>query len=198
MKSARHGLELPFALRTTGWFLLAIAAGALFCAIATAQADHASEYDVKAAFLFNFTKFVEWPQDSFQDAAAPIVIGIIGDDPFGNNLMQMIEGKTVQGRNLVIRKERFGDDLRRCKVLFVSTSERQRSTEILGSLRGASVLTVSDIGGFAEAGGTMQFVTEEGRLRFVVNLDAARQSKLLVSAKLLALARVIHQAHPTT
>jgi len=192
MKSPRQGLQFPFALRTTGWFLLAIAAGALFCAIAAAQADHASEYDVKAAFLFNFTKFVEWPEGSFADAAAPIVIGIIGDDPFGDNLMHMIEGKTVQGRYLVIRKERFGDDLRRCEVLFVSTSERQRSTQILGSVRGASVLTVSDIGGFAEAGGTMQFVTEEGRLRFVVNLDSARQSKLLVSAKLLALARVIH------
>jgi hypothetical protein len=191
MKPPRHGSELPFALRTTSWFLLAIAAGAFCCAIAGAQADHASEYDVKAAFLFNFTKFVEWPQDSFQDTAAPIVIGIIGEDPFGDNLMHMIEGKTVQGRTLVIRKQRFGDDLRRCEVLFVSTSERQRSTQILGSLRGASVLTVSDIGGFAESGGTMQFVTEEGRLRFVVNLDAARQSKLLVSAKLLALARVI-------
>jgi hypothetical protein len=192
MTSRRHGLGLPFALRTTIWFLLAIAAGALCCAIAAAQSDHADEYDVKAALLFNFTKFVEWPQDSFQDAAAPIVIGIIGDDPFGGNLLHMIEGKTVRGRYLVIRKERFGDDLRRCEVLFISASERQRSTRILGSLRGASVLTVSDIGGFAEAGGTMQFVTEERQLRLVVNLDAARQSKLLVSAKLLALARVIH------
>ena len=144
--------------------------------------------------MFNFTKFVEWPEGSFNDPAAPIVIGIIGDDPFGDSLMRIVAEQTVQGRWIVIRKERFGDDLRRCHVLFISTSERQHSAQILTSLRDASVLTVSDIDGFAEAGGAMQFVTEENRVRFVVNLDAARQSKLRVSAKLLALARVIHSA----
>jgi len=194
LESPLHRLQLPFALRSAGWFLFALAAGALFCSIAAAQSDQAREYDVKAAFLFNFTKFVEWPEGSFSDPAAPIVIGIIGDDPFGDSLMRIVAGQTVQGRSIVIRKESFGGDLRRCHVLFISASERQHSAQILASLQDASVLTVSDIDGFAEAGGAMQFVTEENRVRFVVNLYAARQSKLRVSAKLLALARVIHSA----
>jgi hypothetical protein len=191
IKTPRHRLQLPFALRKAGWFLFALVLGAHFCSIAAAQSDQAEEYDVKAAFLFNFTKFVEWPEGSFNDSSSPIVIGIIGDDPFGDSLLHIVAGQTVQGRWIVIRKERFGDDLRRCQVLFISTSERPHSTQILAGLQDASVLTVSDIDGFAEAGGAMQFVTEENRVRFIVNLDAARQSKLRVSAKLLALARVI-------
>jgi hypothetical protein len=147
---------------------------------------------VKAAFLFNFTKFVEWPEKAFNGPQAPIVIGIIGDDPFGDSLMRIVAGQKAQGRAILIVKYRRGDDLRRSQILFISASERLRNAEILASLQDASVLTVSDIDGFAEAGGTMQFVMQENRVHFVVNLDAATQSKLRVSAKLLALARVIN------
>ena len=185
-------LQLQFALRTAGSFLFVLVAGALFCAIAGAQSDQPSEYAVKAAFLFNFTKFVEWPERTFSGPQAPIVIGIIGDDPFGDSLMRIVAGQKAQGRAILIAKYRRGDDLRRSQILFISASERLRSAEILASLQDASVLTVSDIDGFAEAGGTMQFVVQENRVRFVVNLDAATQSKLRVSAKLLALARVIN------
>jgi uncharacterized protein DUF4154 len=157
-----------------------------------AQSDQPSEYEVKAAFLFNFTKFVEWPDGSFNDPHAPIVIGIIGDDPFGESLIRIVGGQKAQGRAIVIIRYRRGDDLRRCHILFISASERQHSAQIVASLRDASVLTVSDIDGFAEAGGAMQFVMQESRVRFVVNLDAATQSKLRVSAKLLVLARVIN------
>jgi uncharacterized protein DUF4154 len=185
-------LRRRFALRTAGGFLFALAAGVLFGAIGMAQSDQPSEYEVKAAFLFNFTKFVEWPDGSFNDPHAPIVIGIIGDDPFGESLIRIVAGQKAQGRAIVIIRYRRGDDLRRCHILFISASERQHSTQILASLRDASVLTVSDIDGFAEAGGAMQFVMQESRVRFVVNLDAATQSKLRVSAKLLVLARVIN------
>ena len=185
-------LLFALALRTAGWFLFALAAGVLFCAIGAAQSDQPSEYEVKAAFLFNFTKFVEWPDGSFDGPHAPIVIGIIGDDPFGDSLTRIVAGQQVQGRSVVIRKARFGEDLRHCHVLFISASERQRSAQILAGLRDASVLTVSDIDGFAEAGGSMQFVMQENRVRFLVNLDAATQSKLRVSAKLLALAQVVN------
>ena len=106
----------------------------------------------------------------------------------------MIMGQKVQGRSLVIRKERIGDDLRRCHVLFVSLSEREHAARILASVQAAGVLTVSDIEGFAEAGGVMQFVTEEDRVRFLVNLDAATQARLRLSAKLLALASVIRHS----
>jgi hypothetical protein len=187
-----HFLRRRFALRTAGGFLPALAAGVLFCAIGAAQSDQPSEYEVKAAFLFNFTKFVEWPDGSFEDAHAPIVIGIIGDDPFGDGLIRIVAGQKVQGRAIVIIKYRRGDDLRRCHILFISASERQHSAQILVGLKDASVLTVSDLDGFAAAGGVMQFVMEENRVRFVVNLDAATQGKLRVSAKLLALAQVVN------
>jgi len=185
-------LQLQFALRTAGSFLFVLAAGGLFCAMAAAQSDQPSEYAVKAAFLFNFTKFVEWPEKAFNGPQAPMVIGIIGDDPFGDSLTRIVAGQKAQGRAILIVKYRRGDDLRRSQILFISASERLRNAEILASLQDASVLTVSDIDGFAEAGGTMQFVMQENRVHFVVNLDAATQSKLRVSAKLLALARVIN------
>ena len=194
LKPQPHCLRRRFALRTAGGFLFALAAGVLFCAIGAAQSDQPSEYEVKAAFLFNFTKFVEWPDGSFNDPHAAIVIGIIGDDPFGESLIRIVAGQKAQGRAIAIIKYRRGDDLRRCHILFISASERQHSVQILASLRDATVLTVSDIDGFAEAGGAMQFVMQENRVRFVVNLDAATQSKLRVSAKLLALARVINHS----
>jgi hypothetical protein len=172
--------------------VFALAASVLFCAIGAAQSDQPSEYEVKAAFLFNFTKFVEWPDGSFDDSHSPIVIGIIGDDPFGDSLTRIVAGQKAQGRAIVIMKYRRGDDLRRCHILFVSASERQHSAQILAGLQGAGVLTVSDIDGFADAGGVMQFVMQENRVRFVVNLDAATQGKLQVSAKLLALAQVVN------
>jgi hypothetical protein len=185
-------MERPrFALPSAGWALLIV--GTLsFYAVVAAQSDQPSEHVVKAAFLFNFTKFVEWPDASFSDPHAPIVIGIVGDDPFGDSLARIISGQKAQGRAIVIVKYRRGDDLRHCHVLFISTSERFRAIQILSGLQQASVLTVSDIDGFAEAGGDMQFVMQENRVRFIVNLDAATQSKLRISAKLLALARVIN------
>jgi hypothetical protein len=194
MKSRSRVPKLPFVLRTGGRFLFAFAAGALFCATAAAQSDQPSEYQVKAAFLFNFTKFVEWPEDSVGDPHSPIVIGIIGDDPFGGSLIGIVAGEKVQGRPIVIMKYRRGDDLRRCHILFVSGSERLHTAQILTGLQDASVLTVSDIDGFAAAGGMMQFVKQGNRIHFVVNLDAATQAKLRVSSKLLALAQVVNRS----
>lgn len=191
LKHTRHTLGLRFPVRTAGVFLAASLAGLLLYNVAFAQSDQPSEYEVKAAFLFNFTKFVEWPDGSFDAPQAPIVVGIIGDDPFGNDLERIIAGQKVQGRSLVIRRERWGDDLRRCHVLFISASEHGHSSRILESVQSAGVLTVSDMEGFAEGGGVIEFVIEQNRVRFVVNLDAATQDRLRLSAKLLALARVI-------
>jgi hypothetical protein len=192
LASQSGGLQFRLARRAANWFLFALAATVFSCAVAAAQSDQPSEYEVKAAFLFNFTKFVEWPDGSFADAHSPIVIGILGDDPFGDGLVRIVEGQKVQGRSIVIRHEHLGDDLSRCHVLFIGASERQRSGQILAALRDASVLTVSDLDGFAAAGGVMQFVMQENRVRFVVNLDAATQSRLRVSAKLLALAQLVN------
>lgn len=190
MKQTRQHVGFRFHAQTASFFVAAFLAN-LFVGSAVSPQSEPSEYQVEAAFLFNFTKFVEWPDGSFDSPQAPIVVGIIGDDPFGDDLDRMIAGQIVQGHRLVIRRERWGDDLRRCQVLFVSASEHDHRSRILESVHSAGVLTVSDMEGFAEAGGVIEFVVEQKRVRFIVNLDAATQDRLRVSAKLLALARVI-------
>ena len=150
-----------------------------------------TEYQVKAAYLFNFLKFVEYPGDSFVDPLAPIVIGIVGDDPFGSALPQVVTGKTVQGRDLVLRSYRAGEDLRGAHILFISVSEKKRLPVILASLHGSSVLTVSDMEGFLDAGGMVQFLNENGRVRFAINVDATSRARLKLSSKLLSLAKVV-------
>jgi hypothetical protein len=163
-----------------------------FVAAPNAHAQEAlSEYQIKAAYLYNFLKFVEFPSDSFADPLAPMVIGVVGDDPFGSALPQVVIGKTVQGRDLVIRMYRAGEDLRRANILFISASERKRLPMILSSLRGASVLTVSDIAEFTEAGGMIQFLNEDDRVRFAINVDAISRAKLKMSSKLLSLAKTV-------
>jgi hypothetical protein len=153
--------------------------------------DALSEYQVKAAYLFNFLKFVEWPDESFADPLAPIVIGVVGEDPFGNALPQVVIGKTAQGRDLVIRIYHAGEDLRGAHVLFISASERKRLPMILSSLRGSSVLTVADTAAFLDAGGMIQFLNENGRVRFAINVDVTGRAKLKMSSKLLSLAKVL-------
>ena len=150
-----------------------------------------SEYQVKAAYLFNFLKFVEWPSDAFADPLAPFVIGVVGEDPFGNALPQVILGKTVQGRDLVVHVYRSGDDCRGAQILFISASEKRKLPAIMASLHGASALTVSDVPGFLNAGGIIQFLNENGRIRFAINVDAATRARLKMSSKLLSLAKVI-------
>jgi hypothetical protein len=149
-----------------------------------------SEYQEKAAYLLNFLKFVEWPEDAFTDPLAPVVIGVVGNNPFGFSLQQISLGKTVQGRDVIIRKYRAGEDLRGSHILFISASERKRLPQILSSLRGSSVLTVADMDRFLEAGGMIQFSLEETRVRFTINPNATNQTKLKLSSKLLSVARV--------
>ena len=172
--------------------ILAVLVCAHIVAAPNAHAQDAlPEYQVKAAYLFNFLKFVEYPNESFIDPLAPIVIGVIGDDPFGNALPQVVIGKTVQGRDLVIHVYRIGEDLRGAHILFISASERKRLPMILSSLRGSSVLTVADTEGFLEAGGMIQFLSENDRVRFAINVDATSRAKLKMSSKLLSLARAV-------
>jgi YfiR/HmsC-like len=168
-------------------------AGTLVAGPVEAQSSEPTEYQVKAAFLFNFTKFIDWPDAAFADAHAPIVLGIVGDDPFGSDLEQIVAGQLVKGRAISIRKYRLGEDLRHCQILFVGDSEQAHIPNILLSVQGASVLTVSDVDQFANAGGTVQFVVEQSRVHFIVNWDAAARVHLEISAKLLALARVINR-----
>ena len=182
---------LPCLSRAGGVTLIALTFLLLAAPIRIQAQSDLTEYQVKSAYLFNFLKFVEFPNESFADPLAPLVIGVVGEDPFGSALSQVVIGKTVQGRDLVIHVYRADEDLRGAHILFINASERKRFPMILSSLRGASVLTVSDAAGFLDAGGMIQFLNENQRVRFAINTDATARAHLKMSSKLLSLARPV-------
>jgi hypothetical protein len=156
------------------------------------QSGGISEYDVKAIFLYNFAKFVEWPANAFPDAKAPITVCIFGDDPFGSTLDDIVRGKTINDRGLTIRRIRKPEDTRGCQILFVSNTEDRRLSAILASVSGSSVLVIGDSEDFADLGGGIQFFLEDTKVHFAINVDAIQRAHLSVSAKLLALAKIVH------
>jgi hypothetical protein len=151
---------------------------------AQAQAD---EYQVKAAFIFNFAKFVDWPVDAFSDGGT-LVVGVVGDDPFGGAL-DRLNGSAANGRRLRIKRLRFGDNLRACHILFISKSEGKNLGKILDSLKGASVLTIGEMPQFNQSGGMIRFVIQSNKVRFEINSAASAQVRLRISSKLLALSK---------
>ncbi len=159
-----------------------------------AQAEAPGEYQLKAAFLFNFAKFIDWPATSFAAPQSPFTICILGTDPFGRAMDDALQGKTVDERSVAVERSKDLADTRHCQIIFVSSSERRRVQEILGGLRGTSALVVGETEGFAAAGGAVQFTIEDDRVRFLINTDAAARAGLKVSSKLLSLARVVHDA----
>lgn len=169
---------------------LAVMALVLLAMLApTARAQDAyREYDVKAAFLYNFVKFVEWPAAAFRDDRSPIEICVYGTDPFGQSLEGVVKGESVGGRGLVIRRPASPGAFEGCHVLFVAASERERTSEVLAAVAGRPVLTVADSDGFLPAGGMINFVLDEGRVRFRINQPAAERVHLTISSKLLRLA----------
>jgi hypothetical protein len=163
----------------------------LLLSSAQVQSSTASEYQVKAAFLYNFAKFVEWPPSSFSDASAPLQICVFGRDPFGEELRNITSEKTVNGRKLEVRQVADLQHARSCHILFVASSGKTAVKQIVEGLRGVSVLTVGDTKGFAEQGGMINFVLENDRVQFEVSRKAAEQAGLKISSKLLSVAKLV-------
>jgi hypothetical protein len=161
-----------------------------------AAAPTAGEYQFKAVFLLNFVQFIEWPTAVHAATNSPITIGIVGEDPFGSALEEALRGETVGGHPL--RAQRFTpeDDLSSCQVLFISSSEKARFNSLLAKLKGCPVLTVSEVEGFAQSGGMINFVIEGKKLRFQINPKQAALAGLKVSSKLLRLALVVEDEVP--
>jgi hypothetical protein len=149
----------------------------------------AQQYQAKAAFLYNFAKFVDWPVPE-GDPEAPIVIVILGGDPIGQALDQAVWGKKVNGRPLRVRRISLLRDVLPAHLVFVSAQERRRGPELIRAVEGAGVLTVGEADDFLEQGGAVRFIAEDNKARFVINLEAVRRSGLMVSSRLLSLARV--------
>jgi len=154
-------------------------------------AQSAGEYQVKAAFLYNFAKFVEWPPSGFRSATAPLQICILGQDPFGQELRDLVSTKTVNGRKFEVDYVVDARLARACHILFIAASEKSRVKQILESVRGTVALTVSDTEGFAEQGGMIDFLLDNDRVLFEVNRAAAEQAGLKISSKLLGVAKAV-------
>lgn len=151
-----------------------------------------SEYQVKAAFLFNFGKFVEWPAGSFASPQAPFWVCVLGDDPFGGTLDETLRGKTISGHTVSLTRIRDAGSARGCQIVFISDSEKARLPALLASTRGWNALLVGETEDFAASGGAIQFTVEDKHVRFAINPDAIQRAGLQVSSKLLALARIVH------
>ncbi len=149
------------------------------------------EYEVKAAFLLNFAKFVEWPSKAFPDSKSPFVIGIVGVDPFGDALPQLIKRQTVQQRPIVIRRFKVAEDFSGCHILFLSRSLAAQTDHVLERMKELPVLTVSEREDFVQRGGVIGFAHADKAVRFDINVQAAAAVDLKVSSKLLAIARVV-------
>jgi len=191
MKILSQGLQigrvLSLALLLAAW--VTVGAGTY----GFAQGREASEYQIKAAYLYNFAKFVEWPPEVLSRKDDPIRICIVGENPFGNYLNESTEEKTINGRKLLVRRLKAGESLRGCQVAFISSSERTHLRTILENVNRASVLTVGETEGFAALGGVINFTMEESRVRFEINVDAAERAGLKISSKLLSLAKIIKE-----
>ena len=156
-----------------------------------AQTAKASEAQVKAVFLFNFAQFVDWPPEAVPDSQAPLVIGILGGDPFGDFLDATVRGERRGARPFVVQRYQRVDDITRCDILFINRPAGEAPEEILARLKNRPILTVSDADRFAERGGMIRFVTDRSRIRLQINPGAAEAAHLTISSKLLRVAEVI-------
>jgi hypothetical protein len=169
--------------------------GGVLCLLATVgsplchAADPPLEYQVKAAFLLNFAKFVEWPANALAAPDAPISICILGDDPFEGALDQMVEGESIDGRKIAVKRMKRPSGSPACQILFVSKSEKSFSASELGT----GVLTVGETEGFLAHGGVIALVIEDRRVRFDVGKSAAEKAGLKLSSKLLRVARSVEK-----
>ena len=146
---------------------------------------------MKAAYLYNFLKFVEWPAQSFANPTSPISICVLGENPFGGTLQEAVRGNTASERPVVVRPLADLAGVRSCHVLFIGAATWKRDRPPLGTLAGNALLTVGESPGFAARGGIIGFKFDGARLRFEINVEAARKARLRISSKLLSLADIV-------
>lgn len=196
-------MNAPFSMlkrilaRLGGWGLATLAvATPLAAADAPPPLAPFKEYEVKAACLFNFGQFVEWPAAAFAATNSPLGIGVLGADPFGEYLNQIVQNETIKGRKVTIQSSRRVEDLLSCHVLFISKSEKGRLPQILAALGNTSVLTVGEVEGFAERGVMINFYLQGNKVRFEINPTAAQRQGLKISSQLLKLGKIVGPAFP--
>lgn len=185
--------RLYFSGTTRSWL-------ALFCLMSIIRSARAedpqtlSETQIKAGFVFNFTRFVEWPESAFATSTSPFMVCVVGAAPIAELLTETSVGKAVDGRPLTIKSMKPTDDLRVCHVLYLGAAGERQEIRVLEMLKGSSVLTVSEIQKFALAGGMIGFVVQENKVKLEINLEAATHAGLKVSSKLIAVSRLVSRS----
>lgn len=166
----------------------------LFCVIfvvgfdCQAQSSQPTKYQLEAAFIYNFARFVDWPTQAFTGASSPMIIGVLGKNRFGTDLAQAISGKMIEGHPLQFRECASLAQATNCQVLFISDSEKSHFSKIISGLGGASILTVSETDDFIAAGGMINMRIVDDKMRFDINNSVAKSAGLTISSKLLSLA----------
>lgn len=176
-------------------YLSALLLLALFATLAVPLTVHAEsamqrEYEIKAAYLYNFINYIDWPENTFPAAGGTIIIGVVGQSPFGAAL-EVLNGKQVKGRTVALKQITDMKDLDQCQIVFINSSEKSRLPELLDKLKDLRILTVSEIDGFAQQGGVINFISERNKVRFEINPDAAHRLGLNISSELLKLAKLV-------
>lgn len=163
-----------------------------------AQGTASSEHQVKAAFLYHFSQFVDWPEGTFKEASSPLTYCTLGEDPFQGALEASLNGKTVGTRPIRVLHFKQQKDIQGCQVLFIGPVEKRALSGVLASLKDNAVLTVGESDQFVETGGMIGFLLEDNKIRFEINLEAAERAKLKMSSRLLALAKTVIGGHRGT
>jgi hypothetical protein len=149
------------------------------------------EYQVKAVFIYNLTQFVEWPAEAFPTENSPMIIGVLGEDPFGNFLEETVRGEEMKGHPLVVEHYQNMEDIKPCHILFVNLSRPDQLKQVFNKLRSQPILTVSDVNYFTRLGGMVRLMNEDNRTKIRINLDATKRADLVMSSKLLKLAEIV-------
>ncbi len=166
----------------------------LVCGLAIAfhaNAQPIDEYQVKAAFLYNFARYIDWPAVTFRSDKDPVRICVLGRDPFGSGLPETVKGRTLGSKSFAVSNVADASQITGCQILFISSSEQKRIPAILSAVPSVGVLTVGESDGFATHGGIVNFILEDGRVRFQINRQAAERAHLQISSKLLNLAQIV-------
>src|SRR3990170_3937550 len=173
------------------WVLIVLWIMAVDVLNVQAQSQELPEYAVKAAFIYKFTKFVDWPAQAFADPKEPFSICVLGKDHFGNVLDQIFSGKTVNGREPVVKRSNSVEELKRCHILFISSSEKKRLARIIEVIKFAGILTIGDMDQFAESGGIIGLNEQDKKINIEINVDAVKRSDLKISSKLLIIGKTV-------
>jgi hypothetical protein len=189
-KSAPRRLALTLATALLAWAALTPPPVA---AVGPASLSSSPEYVIKAAYLLNFARLIDWPADAFATVEAPMTIGVLGSDPFGQALQQTVVGKRINRRRIEIKRLQWGQDLRGQQIVFISAEDSHRITELANRVGDQPILIVGESPDLARRGATINFRIEDDKVRFEVNVAAARRARLTISSQVLKSATIVRE-----